>query len=248
MPSVVQVLWRRVYSRPCALRHSCRQIRRRLGGELFSANQGVANQSLDGPFLRALADGSLPSIAFQRYISQDNLYLSKYARAMSALAASSTDDAEFVWLTDTSFGYLHEHNASASYRTETDFERGAGSVTVAYTSLFLSAAATGNRLLALAAAVLCQRLYDYIFSTLLAEGAAFQGNPYKAFIEQYAAPGNHEQTEQLELFLNREAASGLAHGRAERAQFYYRTALIYEAEFFAQGLEEVGGVHLPRAL
>merc|ERR1712086_1030398 len=40
-------------------------------------------------------------------------------------------------------------------------------------------------------------------------------------------------------YLDREAASGLSHERLRQAQYYYATALGYEAQFFAQALEEV---------
>ncbi len=46
------------------------------------------------PFLRGLADGSLPLEAFRFFLEQDNLYLVEYARCLAMGAAKSRDDTE----------------------------------------------------------------------------------------------------------------------------------------------------------
>eukprot|EP00746_Dinoflagellata_sp_MGD_P010746 gnl/MRDRNA2_/MRDRNA2_122305_c0_seq1.p1 gnl/MRDRNA2_/MRDRNA2_122305_c0~~gnl/MRDRNA2_/MRDRNA2_122305_c0_seq1.p1 ORF type:complete len:251 (-),score=53.79 gnl/MRDRNA2_/MRDRNA2_122305_c0_seq1:68-820(-) len=218
-----------------------------LSEQLFTENLAVANQSLYGRFVQMMANGTLPQTAFQRYLEQDNLYLSKYARAVSRLASTSDSDEEFLWLTNQSFNYLYEHNHSST-RTEADFESKAGPVTIAYTSLFSEAAAAGDRLLAFAAILPCQHLYDYIFATLWQQGVA-DDNPYKKFIAQYADTGNHEETKRLESYFDQEFSSknsilvdtwiGQQQSRAQKAQFYYATAMRFEAQFWEQALNPI---------
>eukprot|EP00928_Gymnodinium_smaydae_P083300 TRINITY_DN66537_c0_g1_i1.p1 TRINITY_DN66537_c0_g1~~TRINITY_DN66537_c0_g1_i1.p1 ORF type:complete len:242 (-),score=45.07 TRINITY_DN66537_c0_g1_i1:29-754(-) len=204
--------------------------------QLFVSNLELANRSLDGRFVRELADGSLASAAFQRYLLQDNLYLSKYARAFARLAATTEYDEEFVWLSNQSVNYLYEHHRSSN-RTEADFERQAMPVTVAYTDLFVEAAAAGDRLLEFAVLLPCQHLYDYIFK-ILADRGVVPSNPYKNFIEQYALPSNHQLTKRLEGYFDRAAAGVLSSSRAERVQHYYSAALEMEARFFDQALHD----------
>jgi thiaminase/transcriptional activator TenA len=45
------------------------------------------------PFLRELADGSLPIASFKHYIVQDSLYLAEYARVLAIAAARAPSTA-----------------------------------------------------------------------------------------------------------------------------------------------------------
>ena len=51
------------------------------------------------PFLRELADGSLPLEAFRFFLEQDNLYLVEYARCLAMGAAKSRDDTQLRYFT-----------------------------------------------------------------------------------------------------------------------------------------------------
>lgn len=118
-------------------------------------------------------------------------------------------------------------------------------MTIAYTSLLSEVAWADSPVLAYAAVLPCQKLYDWLFSTLKATRHIASNNPYKAFIDQYADPKNHNVTRILEAFLDRHAEGRLDKTLQTRAQYFYSTAMRYEAEFFEQGLEvfgdEVGG-------
>jgi thiaminase/transcriptional activator TenA len=46
---------------------------------------------LEHPFLRGLADGTLPTAAFERYLLQDALFLEDYARALALCGARAAD-------------------------------------------------------------------------------------------------------------------------------------------------------------
>eukprot|EP00435_Cladocopium_sp_Y103_P058900 s1489_g20.t2 len=192
-----------------------------LGDRLFENALVYANRSLYGPFIRQMVNGTLPKAAFKYYLHQDNLYLSKYARAFGVMGAKASKTDELAWLLNKSEPCL-------------SLEIGAAT-TVAYTSFFSEAAWSEDMLLAYASVLPCQRLYDWLFSTIYRHEHISDENPYKEFITQYADPSNHVVTLKMESFLERYAA-GITKESMERAQLHYDTAMRYEAQFFDQAL------------
>lgn len=207
-----------------------------LGTRLFENALVYANQSLYGPFIRQMVNGTLPRAAFKYYLHQDNLYLSKYARAFGVMGAKASKTDELTWLLNKSVAFLHEHGRDKNNALDEEtFEREASATTVAYTSFFSEAAWSEDMLLAYASVLPCQRLYDWLFSTIHRREHISDENPYKEFITQYADPSNHVATLEMESFLERYAA-GITKESMERAQLHYDTAMRYEAQFFDQAL------------
>ena len=63
---------------------------------LWQANQDLSEACLQHPFVRGIADGSLPQNSFAYYVAQDAFFLGTFARAYSIAAArfdSSGDDS-----------------------------------------------------------------------------------------------------------------------------------------------------------
>mmetsp|Transcript_10025 Transcript_10025/g.22517 ORF Transcript_10025/g.22517 Transcript_10025/m.22517 type:complete len:305 (-) Transcript_10025:149-1063(-) len=215
---------------------------------LFEQTQVEVDLSLHGAFVTQMANGSLPHEVFQTYFDQDNLYLREYARVFDSLASSARDDEEFMWLTSSALSYLQEHGSTHSRRniSNADFENLAMPVTKRYTSLQLDAAAKGDRLLTFASVLPCQKLYDFVFTTLQEQGVA-DDNPYKEFIQQYATEEVKESTRKLSAYLDKEAAlldsvdpAGSHHTeeRKQEALRMYREAMDLEAAFFQQGFNK----------
>jgi len=65
----------------------------------------------------------------------------------------------------------------------------AKATTVAYTSFFSEAAWSEDMLLAYASVLPCQRLYDWLFSTIHRREHISDENPYKEFITQFLGIG-----------------------------------------------------------
>ena len=65
----------------------------------------------------------------------------------------------------------------------------AKATTVAYTSFFSEAAWSEDMLLAYASVLPCQRLYDWLFSTIHRREHISDENPYKEFITQFLGFG-----------------------------------------------------------
>ena len=67
----------------------CQAAEARFTNELWSGIAPVYAQTLQHPFLKGLADGSLPRSRFQFYLIQDAQYLRVFAQALSVLAAKA---------------------------------------------------------------------------------------------------------------------------------------------------------------
>eukprot|EP00913_Durusdinium_trenchii_P013728 g12889.t2 len=72
------------------------------GDELFENALVYANRSLHGNFVRQMVNGTLSEVAFNYYLHQDNLYLSKYARAFGVMGAKADRTDELAWLLNKS--------------------------------------------------------------------------------------------------------------------------------------------------
>mmetsp|Transcript_45526 Transcript_45526/g.134780 ORF Transcript_45526/g.134780 Transcript_45526/m.134780 type:complete len:343 (+) Transcript_45526:54-1082(+) len=209
-----------------------------IGDYLWEAALPLANLSLHGRFIQQMADGTLPRSVFDRYLAQDNLYLTKYARAYAVLGARADSLDDMAWLVNKSLASLTEHGEGATRKLDdATFLRDAMPVTVAYTSLIVEAAWSESPANGYAAVLPCQRLYQWLFATLKATRTIAPGNPYKAFIEQYADPSNLATTKELEAQLARHVPEGVTPGLDESMLFNYKAAMRYEAEFFAQGYD-----------
>eukprot|EP01062_Namystynia_karyoxenos_P047983 TRINITY_DN36408_c0_g1_i1.p1 TRINITY_DN36408_c0_g1~~TRINITY_DN36408_c0_g1_i1.p1 ORF type:complete len:349 (+),score=85.41 TRINITY_DN36408_c0_g1_i1:73-1119(+) len=218
--------------------------RRSLTAELWRLHQPEAEATLRDPFLTELADGSLPPAAFDFYIRQDDLYLTAYARAMSAASARTAreDMAGFVFLATEALSALGEHDP---FSNQTAGGARLTAVNAAYSDLLLGAASSASTVgVGLIAAVPCARLYAWIGTQLEAAGAARHGNPYASWIQAYAAPKYQRWADQFEAVVDNYTA-GLTAAELRDATRFYSTAMTYEREFFASALSRGGGGAVP---
>ena len=66
-----------------------------LAQRLWVDNAELAGKALAHPFVRGVADGSLPRQVFSGYVAQDAFFLAAFARAY-ALALAASPDTETV--------------------------------------------------------------------------------------------------------------------------------------------------------
>lgn len=203
---------------------------------LWSESRDLALACLRHPFVRGLADGTLNSEAFRRYVAQDAFFLRAFARAY-ALAAARSREAEtlhaFRELLDAVAQELGLH-ARYSQTLGIDLQRVVPyAATQAYTD-FLLATAWHSRVDEIAAAMTpCMRLYAYLGHELAEEipPASLPSHPYRDWIETYSGAEFQANAARLEALLDQLATDRPALREA------YRYALECELRFFSAPLE-----------
>ena len=79
--------------------------------DLWTAITPIYHAILRHPFLRGLADGSLPRESFRFYAVQDALYLRDFARALSLAAARAPEDDWIIMFNEHAAGALKVERA-----------------------------------------------------------------------------------------------------------------------------------------
>lgn len=196
-----------------------------------SADQAAA--ALAHPFVRGLADGTLPREAFQGYVAQDAFFLECFARAYALALARSSDRAALEVFADLIAGVRDELRLHASYAEQWGVEM-AGvqpvAATSAYTDFLLATAALGGIGLTCAAMTPCMRLYAHLGQSLDADAAG----PYGEWVRTYADPGFEELAASLERLLDEHAQD------TPQVRAAYRRAMELELGFFDASLAGSG--------
>jgi thiaminase (transcriptional activator TenA) len=201
-----------------------------LAGRLWSTNQDLAGACLRHPFVRRLADGSLPTAQFRAYVAQDAYFLEAFARGYAFALARSPDRHGFEAFQSLLAGAVDELKLHARYanRLGIDLARvEPARATLAYTDFLLATAGLGTVGETCAVMTPCMRLYTFLGQTLAAEGAAQPANAYREWVETYAATGFESLAARLEGLLNRYAED------SPTVRGCYRRAMQLELDFFS---------------
>ncbi len=201
-----------------------------LAATLWRDNADLARACLEAPFVRGLADGTLPIACFGAYIAQDAFFLDAFARAYALALARSPDRhglEQFHALIGGVLDELRLHDAYAA-RWHVDLGRAAPSdATRAYTDFLLATASLEGVGETCAAMTPCMRLYAYLGQQLAAGGPMHAaGGAYQEWIDTYAAPAFEALASTLEALLDRYATDG------ETLRGAYRRAMHLELAFF----------------
>lgn len=170
---------------------------------LWRAGAPDWNAYVRAPFLRALADGSLPRSAFLTYLAQDYLFLIHFARAWSLAVAKAASLAEMRACSATVQALLetetrlHVGLCDRAGITEADLAATIEAPqNLAYTRYVLEAGYSGDFLDLLAALAPCVLGYGEIGARLLSEPhdpaygewiATYGGADYQALCHDTAA-------------------------------------------------------------
>ncbi|KAI9485426.1 MAG: Phosphomethylpyrimidine kinase-domain-containing protein [Benjaminiella poitrasii] len=164
-----------------------------------SLPKGLWSDFIDHPFVRGIADGTLPIESFTYYLKQDYLYLQHYARAAS-LAAYKSNTMNTIGLNAaivlhiTKESHLHlEYCAKFGISKEDVLATPESVFNAAYTRFVLDKGASGDLLDLKAAMLPCLLGYGEIGLKLFNDPATKRdGNPYWDWICQYAAEDYQE--------------------------------------------------------
>jgi thiaminase (transcriptional activator TenA) len=196
------------------------------------------------PFVLGIADGSLPEAAFRHYLVQDYLFLIHFARAYglaafkgetladiraAAAGLSAIVDREMRLHVVYCAGWGLDEAAMAAV-PEAD-------ATIAYTRFVLERGLAGDLLDLQTALAPCIVGYADIGRMLTADlGTRLDGNPYRAWIESYAADDFQQvavdHAEQMQMLAARRGGDA----RFESLRLTFRQATRLEAAFWEMGL------------
>ncbi len=195
----------------------------------WAANADLAEAALAHPFVRGIADGSLPRASFAGYVAQDAFFLEAFARAYALGVARSPDRGGIDAFADLLQGVREELRLHASYALQWGIDLTAvepGEATLAYTDFLLATAALGDVGVLCAAMTPCMRLYAHLGQSL-AERAT---GPYREWVDTYSAPEFEELATTLEDLLDRYA------GDTAPVRAAYRRAMRLEVAVFEAAL------------
>lgn len=195
---------------------------------LWAESADGAAAALQHPFVRGLADGTLPLPAFQFYVAQDAVFLEGFARAYALALAHSPDRASLLAFADLVAGVRDELRLHEGYARRWGAP-GEGvapaAATRAYTDFLLGTAALGGVARTCAAMTPCMRLYAHLGASLHEAGAGREG-AYVEWVRTYADPGFAALAAGLEDLLDRFAP------RPGAVRAEYRRAMELELAFF----------------
>jgi thiaminase/transcriptional activator TenA len=196
-----------------------------LARTLWAENADLAAAALAHPFVRGLADGSLPRASFAGYVAQDAYFLEAFARGYALGVVHSPDRMALETFADLLAGVRDELRLHDTYAARWGIDLAAvepAPATLAYTDFLLATAATGRLGVTCAAMAPCMRLYAYLGRSLSGEEA----QTYAEWVTTYADPGFEELAATLERLLDTHAEDSPELRRA------YRRAMSLEVAFF----------------
>jgi hydroxymethylpyrimidine kinase/phosphomethylpyrimidine kinase len=203
---------------------------------------GVRAAIDDLPFVRALADGTLPEPVFAEYLRQDARYLQQYARALATLAALAPDADQQLWWAQAAQQaiaverQLHESwvdvpDARSDARSPDAGAPTASAACTAYTSYLLAVAHRGDYAELLAAVLPCFWVYADVGERLLERTREAADHPYRRWIDQYGDPAFAARTQEAKAMADRAATRSGPSTRARMLEAF-RTATRYEWMFW----------------
>ncbi len=211
--------------------------------ELRQVAAPIWDADLKHPFVRGIADGSLPTEKFKFYLIQDYLFLLDYSRVFAHGVIKAHDEATMA---------LFSQLLNETLNTEMDLHRGYSEkfgisaaemesapmapTTHSYTRHILHVAQVGNLADVIAGVLPCQWGYAEIGTSLAEQG----GSPeplYQEWIDMYASPEFLALGEWLRNLLN-EITSDSSVVEKERLQKNFLLSSRYEYMFWEMAWTE----------
>jgi thiaminase/transcriptional activator TenA len=158
-----------------------------LSQALWTRNADRAAEALRHPFVRRLADGTLPRESFADFVAQDAFFLEAFCRAYGFGLAHSPDPMALDAFADLLIGVREELKLHASYAAEWGVDLSTVQpvpATLAYTNFLLTIAARGDIGVTCAALTPCMRLYAHLGQSL----SPPTSDTYAPWIATYADP------------------------------------------------------------
>ena len=194
-------------------------------GTAWNAALPVFKKILEHPFVRGLADGTLPQDVFAFYIRQDALYLESYARTMSLIAASLPRQKQrdlmtgFIKDTLAAERYMHELYRGLNEKVLPPSPTNPSPTCQLYMSYEARLAATAPVEVACAVILPCFTVYQQVGAHLL-DFRTKKANPYDAWIDSYADPAFDKATRAAVAMCDELAAATTPAVRSQMTEAY----------------------------
>lgn len=203
-----------------------------LSQTLWKANQDLATECLEHPFVQGIGDGSLPKPIFTYYVAQDAFFLEAFARAYSIAAAKAPSWKSFGVFHNLAKGVLEELELHRDYAESWGVDIQSvvpTSATRQYTDFLLSMAWSQPVGITAIAMSPCMRLYAYLGQQLAANG--IPSHIYEKWIETYSSDEFEPFARQLEALVDEHATD------TKLARSTYRYAMTCERDFFQAAMD-----------
>jgi len=179
--------------------------------ELWTEIKPIYAQTLEHPFLKGLADGTLARARFEYYLVQDSHYLRAFAQTLSVLAAKAPKEEWAITLNRHSADSLLEErqlheSVLGSFGVTPSTVRGmpVAPTNYAYTNHLLATAFRQPFPHGLAAVLPCYWIYWEVGRDLKKRGS--KNAVYQRWIDQYADPSYGKAVREVLDMMNSEAA------------------------------------------
>ena len=187
------------------------------------------------PFVKELADGTLPKEKFATYLAQDRIYLANYGQEMRDLASMLPDgpmqdlSRKFTQESIDSENALHEQLGEMGFDS-IDTEPLAG--TTGYMRHTSGIIAEKDLAVSMAAMLPCMWIYNEVGKYIL-DIAKLEGNPYRAWIECYTSQMMDEGAE-CSVRLTDELAEEATPQKRESMTSAFVESVRFELKFWDQ--------------
>lgn len=199
---------------------------------LWQSNLDLVRSSLEHPFVRGIATGTLARSRFAFYVAQDAFFLAGFARSYSIAAAKAPDwwgFEQFHQLAGEVSRELRLHEGYAAQWGVDLREITPAAATRRYTD-FLTATAWSGDVGSIAVAMSpCMRLYAYLGRELANNG--IPEHDYTEWIRTYSDPEFTDSVQTIDALVDRYATEEAIARRT------YRYALECERDFFTAAWE-----------
>lgn len=195
------------------------------------------------PFLQQLGAGTLPEVAFRRYLTQDYLFLIHFARAYALLAGKFHTLPE-IRAAVRSLNHIVEelplHVGYCAGWELTEQQMAAepeARETINYTRYVLDIGHTGDALELLVALLPCVAGYAEVGLQLLRDpNTVMENNPYASWMQNYSDPAYLDGVKAAIEMLDRVGQERGADARFARLSEIFTTAAQLESAFWQMGL------------
>lgn len=201
---------------------------------LWAEHQDLAIACLNHPFVRGIADGTLPKAAFSYYVGQDAFFLEAFARAYSIAAAKAPNWNSFQTFHTLAGGVLEELSLHQTYANAWNVDLKSvtpGAATRRYTDFLLATAWSQNVGVTTCAMLPCMKLYAFLGQSLAKTG--IPAHDYADWIQTYSSEDFGGLAVQLAQLADTYGANTID----EKTAYHY--AMQCEYDFF-QAAWEVG--------